>query len=309
MVHYPLVTVVGGSGFVGRHTLKLLAAAGFRVRVLVRDTVAAEFLKTTATIGQIAIEYADITRPETLAGKFAGSDAVVNLVSIMVEAGRQKFDAINVRGAAAIAAEAKRAGAKTFVQISALGAEQAGDTKYGRTKLSGEQAVRDVFPGAIILRPSLIAGPEDKFFQRFARLSMVAPALPLIGGGHTKFQPVDVTDVAQAILQSLTHPEFAGKTYTLAGPGTYSFKELLQLIAQLTNRRPCLIKVPACVASFGAFFAELSPFPAPMTRDQVKMLGHDNVAQPGDLGFADLALTPKALEDVLPHYLARFIKN
>ena len=308
MQHYPLVTVVGGSGFVGRHTVKALAAAGYRVRVLVRDTVAAEFLKTSATVGQIAIEHADITRPATLSGKFAGSDAVINLVSILAESGRQKFDAINVAGAKAIAAEAKAAGAKQFIQISALGVAKATDTKYGATKLAGEEAVKAEFPSATILRPSLIIGPEDEFFQRFARMALIAPALPLIGGGKTKFQPVLVTDVAAAILAALKNPDAAGKTYELAGHTVYSFRELLELMARVINRRPWLMVVPRFAASLMAGLFSLTPFPAPITADQVKLLAHDNVLSDGALTLANLGIKPASIEAALPTLLARFIK-
>ena len=307
-MHYPLVTVVGGSGFVGRHTVKALAAAGYRVRVLVRDTVGAEFLKTSATVGQIAIEYADITRPETLAGKFAGSDAVVNLVSILAESGRQKFDAINVGGAQAIAAEAKAAGAKQFIQISALGVAKATDTKYGATKLAGEEAVKTEFPTATILRPSLIIGPEDGFFQRFARMALIAPALPLIGGGKTKFQPVLVTDVAAAIVAALKNPDAAGKTYELAGHTVYSFRELLELMGRVINRRLCLVYLPRFAARLMAGAFSLTPFPAPITADQVKLLAHDNVLSDGALTLANLGIKPASIEVALPTLLARFIK-
>ena len=308
MQRYPLVTVVGGSGFVGRHTVKLLAAAGYRVRVLVRDTVAAEYLRTCATVGEIAIERADITRPETLTGKLVGSDAVVSLVSIMHESGRQKFDAINVAGAAAVAAEAKRAGVKTLVHISALGIEQATDTKYGQTKLAGEQAVRAAFPEAVILRPSLIVGPEDRFFQRFARMALVLPFLPMIGGGHTKFQPVLVTDVAAAILAAITRPECAGKTYALAGSHTYTMRAMLEQMARITNRHPRLITLPFWLANIKAFFWDKLPIAMPFTRDQVKLLTHDNVVTKEALTFANLGLAPLSVEDALPQLLARYVK-
>lgn len=318
MQHYPLVTIVGGSGFVGRHTVKALAAAGYRIRVLVRDSVAAEFLKTAATVGQIAIEHVDMTRPETLAGKFAGSDAVINLVSIAYESGRQKFGAINVEGARIVAEEAAKAGAARFIQMSGLGVDRATTTKYGTTKLAGEDAVRKAFPGATVLRPSVIVGPEDKFFQRFARMSMLAPALPLIGGGHTKFQPVLVTDVAAAILACLKQPDTAGKTYELGGPKTYSFRELLELLARIINRRPRLINLPRPLASLQAFFFELifcitrctAPirFTPPLTRDQVRLLAHDNVVNAGALTFRDLGMEAGAIEDVLPAQLARYVK-
>lgn len=308
MTHYPLVTVVGGSGFVGRHTVKLLAAAGYRIRVLVRDTIAAEYLKTAATVGSIAIERVDLTRPETLAGKFAESDAVVNLVSIAYESGRQKFRAINVEGARAIAAEAKKAGVKHLVHISALGIEHMGDTKYGSTKLAGEQALREAFPGVTILRPSVLVGPEDRFLQRFARLSMIAPALPLIGGGKTKFQPLLVTDLALAIVDCVRREETIGKTYELAGPKTYSFREMLELMARITNRRPRLISVPSWLANIKAFFLELAPFPPMLTRDQVKLLAHDSVVGDGAMTFNALGIQPGNIEMALPGLLSRFIK-
>jgi uncharacterized protein YbjT (DUF2867 family) len=310
MQPYPLVTIVGGSGFVGRHVVKLLAAEGYRIRVLVRDTVAAEFLKTTATVGSIAIEHADITRPETLAGKLAGSEAVVSLVSILYQRGRQKFDAINVAGAGAVAAEAKRAGAKTLIHISALGVEQsAKTTAYGRTKLAGEAAVREAFANATILRPSLIIGPEDGFFQRFGRMSMISPALPVIAGGHSKFQPVLVTDVAHAVLRAIRLPSSHGKTYELAGPAVYSFKELLQRMASVTKRTPCLISMPSALASLQGLMCELLPFSPMITRDQVKLLAYDNVATAGAPGFEALGITPSAIETQLTSYLSRFVKE
>lgn len=307
--HYPLVTIVGGSGFVGRHTVKAFARAGYRVRVLVRDTVAAEFLKTAATVGQIALEHVDITRPQTLAGKFMGSDVVVNLVSIRHESGRQKFTSINVEGARAIAKAAREAGAKAFVQVSALGVATATDTQYGNTKLAGEQAVRAEFPGAVILRPSLIIGPEDGFFQRFGRMAMVSPVLPLIAGGHTKFQPVLVTDVAQAIVAAAASPEAPGQTYELAGPDVYSFRQLLELMARITNRRPRLVNLPGCLARMKAFFFELLPFAPPITRDQVKLLEHDNIASTSALGMVALGVVPASVEEALPQYLSRYIKQ
>lgn len=309
MQHYPLVTIVGGSGFVGRHVVKAFAAAGWRIRVLVRDTIAAEFLKTSATVGSIAIEYADITRPETLAGKCAGSDAVVNLVSILFEQGRQKFSRINIDGARAVAKEAAKAGAASLIHISALGVDRASDTRYGSTKQAGEEAVRSEFPQATILRPSLVIGPEDGFFQRFGRMSLVSPVLPLIGGGGTKFQPVLVTDVAAAVLAAATYADAQGKTLALAGPQVYSFRELLQLMARITGRHPCLVNLPSGIASFKAFFLEKLPFAPPFTRDQVKLLKYDNIRQPGEEGVEYLGITPQPIEPVLPLYLARFIKG
>lgn len=309
MQHYPLVTIVGGSGFIGRHAVKLLASAGYRIRILVRDTVAAEYLKTAATVGQIAIEHADITRAETLRGKFVGSDAVINLVSTLHSRGRQTFSALNVTGASAIAQEAKVAGVKTLVHVSALGCELAGDTQYGKSKRVGESAVHAAFPEAIILRPSLVVGPEDEFFQRFARMSLISPILPLIAGGHTKFQPVLVTDVARAMLEVLQRPECNGHSYALAGNATYSFREMMAMMARITNRRPCLVPIPCWLANMAARLFALTPFTPPISRDQVKLLGHDNVVRTGELTFANLGIAPASVEDALPQLLARYVKS
>jgi uncharacterized protein YbjT (DUF2867 family) len=309
MQAYPLVAVVGGSGFVGRHVIKLLASKGYRLRILVRDCIEAEFLKTAATVGQIAIEHVDITRPETLSGKFQGCSAVVNLVSILYQSGRQKFDAINIAGARAIAEEAARAGVTSLVHISALGVEQsAAGTRYGRTKLAGEAAVRAAFPAATFLRPSLIIGPEDGFFQRFGRMSLMAPVLPLIGGGKTKFQPVLVTDVAAAVLAALTLPAARGATVELAGPKVYSFKELLQLMGRITKRKNCLVSLPTPLAKLQGLFFECLPMAPMITRDQVNLLAYDNVATPGAKGLEALGIPAADIEAVLPAYLTRFVK-
>lgn len=309
MEHYPLVTIVGGSGFVGRHTVKLLAATGYRVRVLVRDVIAAEFLKTAGDVGQISIEHADITRPETLTGKFIGSDAVISLVSILYQSGRQKFDRINVAGAHAVATEAKRVGVPTLIHMSALAVERASKTRYGRTKLAGELAVREVFPEATILRPSLIIGPEDGFFQRFGRMSTISPILPLIAGGKTKFQPILVTDVALAIGYTLARLESTGKTYELAGPSIYSFRELLVLMARITKRKSWLISIPRFAALLQGLTCEILQFTPMITRDQVRLLAVDNVLGNNVRTANDLGVTPQLIESMLPHYLARFTKD
>jgi len=303
----PIVTIVGGSGFVGRHTIKRFADAGWRVNVLCRDTVAAEFLKTAGTVGQVVLQYADITRPETLEGKFAGSQVVVNLVSILYQSGRQKFDSINVKGAKLIAEHAKKAGAKRLIHISAL--SPSADAKYGKTKAEGEEAVKAAFPGATILRPSLIIGPEDGFFQRFGRMSLKSPALPVIAGGNTKFQPVLVEDVAKAIITTATDVHTAGKTYELAGPKTYSMKELLKLMFSVTGRKKRLVNIPAPIASLMGFVCELLPLSPMITRDQVRLLKSDNVASAGSLQLQDLGITPTDIETALPSLLERFNKR
>jgi uncharacterized protein YbjT (DUF2867 family) len=310
MQDYPLITIVGGSGFVGRHLVKQLAAAGYRLRILSRDAVGAEYLKTAATIGQIATQYADITKPETLAGKFDGSFAVINLASTLQESGRQKFAALNVDGAKAVAAAAKQAGASRFIHVSALGVDHAKNSTYACTKLAGEDAVRQAFAGATIVRPSLIVGPEDGFFQRFGRMSLLAPALPLIYGGKTRFQPTLVSDVAHAIATALATPDSIGKTYELGGAEIFSFKALLERMRAITNRRFCLVSIPAGMASFMGRVASAIPLlPAPITADQVRLLAYDNVLSGQLPGYAALGMEPQSVSAALPQLLARFIKR
>ena len=309
MNQYPLITIVGGSGFLGRHLIKQLARSGYRIRVLSRDAVKAEFVKTAGTVGQIVTQYADITKPETLAGKFDGSWAVINLVSILYERGRQKFHAVNLHGAAAVADAARAAGAARFIQISALGVERAADSKYASTKKAGEDAVRAAFPGATILRPGLLVGAEDRFFQRFARLSLLLPALPLIGGGKSLFQPTLVTDVAAAIAAALADASSIGQTYELAGPEAYSFKEWMERLRGMINRRFCLVNLPVGLASFMGRLASLSPFPPLLTADQVKLLGHDNVMNSGAAGYAALGMQPHLVSAALPAMLTRYVKE
>lgn len=307
-MQYPLVTIVGGSGFVGRHTVKLFADKGWRVRVLCRDAVAAEFLKTLGFPGQIVPEYADITQPATLTHGVRGSDAVVNLVSILSQSGTQRFAAVNVAGAAAAAQAAKEARCQAFVHVSALSVDRSA-ARYAKTKYAGEQAVREIFPQAIVLRPSLIIGPEDGFFQRFGRLHMIAPVLPLIGGGKTRFAPVLVTDVAQAIYRAVTQPSAAGKTFMLAGPQIYSFHRLLAMMLAITKRSTRLVPMPFPLASVLGMVAEMLPGAPVLTRDQVLLLRTDNVAPQGAPGFAELGMAASSIEPALPMFLARYIKE
>ena len=307
MQQYPLVTIVGGSGFIGRHTVKHFAKAGWRIRVLVRDTVAAEFIKMAGYPGQVVLDHADIARPETLEGKFAGSMAVVNLVGILYPRGRQKFDAVHVRGAKAVAEQAAKAGAQALVHLSAISAGKA-EAQYARTKLAGEEAVRAAFPGAVILRPSLVIGPEDRFFQRFAAMANLSPTLPLIRGGKTKFQPVLVTDVAEAIFHGATHAEDAGKTFELAGPEVFSFRALLEQMRAITKQRVKLLPLPCPLAGLMAFGSELLPFAPAITFDQLRLMKTDAVMSDGAIGFAQMGITPAAIGTQLPTYLARYIK-
>ncbi len=322
-----VITVFGGSGFIGRHLVKRLAAEGWVVRVAGRDPVAAEFLRPMGDVGQIVPIRADVTNEKQVQAAVAGATAVVNLVGILHGRGRRSFDAIHRQGAATIAAAAKAAGVARLVQLSALGADKGSQSAYARSKAAGEEAVLAQFPGATILRPSVVFGPEDNFFNRFAQLAVLSPVLPvytaggfrlhrgenglpaldLFGPGGPVFQPVWVGDVAAAIVKVVTESQTAGRIYELGGPRRYSFKELLELILRQTGRRRLLLPLPFWVADVQAAILQFLPCP-PLTPDQVKMLRVDNVVRGGKPGLADLGITPTTTEAILPAYLARYGK-
>lgn len=302
-----IVSVIGGSGFLGRYVVKHLAEAGYRVRVLCRHPERADFLKPSGNVGQIAIDYLDMARLETIAGKLNGSFAVVNLVGLLFESGKQKFSRVHAQGAERLAQEAAAVGAQAFVQISALGVDKATKSAYARTKLAGEKAVLSAFPSATILRPSVLFGAEDNFFNQFAHMSILSPALPAIGGGATRFQPVYVDDVAKAVLAAIERADAAGKTYELGGPTVYSFRELLRYVGEVTGRKRALISIPFAAAKMLGSIAQLLPTP-PLTKDQVTLLQTDNVVSDRALTFTDFAITPTPLEAIVPHYL-RFRKK
>ncbi|MDY0872276.1 complex I NDUFA9 subunit family protein [Dongia rigui] len=300
-----LVTVFGGSGFIGRYVVQRLARAGWQVRVAVRRPNEALFLKTSGDVGQVTPIAANIRDDRSVAAAVAGADAVVNLVGILYQSGRQSFDSVQAKGPARVAAAAKAAGATRFIQISAIGADSKSDALYARSKAAGEQAVNLAFPGATILRPSIVFGAEDDFFNRFARMAMMSPALPLIGGGHTRFQPVFVGDVATAVETALQDAGTAGKTYELAGPRVYTFRALMELLLKEIGRCRLLLPLPFALASLNATFLQLLPIP-PLTVDQVRLLKRDNVATANTPGLPDLGITPTTLESVLPSYLDQY---
>ncbi len=301
-----LVTVFGGSGFVGRHLVQRLAAGGARVRVAVRHPRDAHFLQPMGDVGQIAAVPASVTHEESVAAAVAGADAVVNLVGILYPSGwRRSFKAIHHRGAENVARAAKAAGVIRLVHMSALGADAKSPAKYARTKAAGEQAVREAFPEAAIVRPSIVFGPQDGFFNLFAAMARISPVLPLIGGGATKFQPIYVGDVAQAIVKCITDPKTAGQTYELGGPTVYSFREILELILREIGRKRLLLPVPFWLASLEATFLQLLPKP-PLTRDQVKLLKSDNVVSGTLPTLEDLGIEPTAAETIIPTYLDRY---
>jgi NADH dehydrogenase len=296
------ITVFGGSGFIGRYLVQLLAADGWIVRVAVRDPVGASFLKTAGNIGQIVPMRCNVCDDDLVAAAIAGADAVVNLVGILHEGGRQRFNSVQAVAPAHIARAAVAAGVRRLVQISAIGADPNSASRYARSKAEGESGVRQVFPTATIVRPSIVIGPEDEFFNRFAAMAQLSPALPLIGGGETRFQPAYVGDVAEALHRCVNDAATAGKTYELGGPRIYTFRELMELLLKVIDRHRGLIPLPFWMATLQGALLELLPVP-PLTRDQVRMLRVDNVVRPGALTFADLGIQPQAIEAILPTYL------
>jgi len=300
----PVITIFGGSGFVGRHVIRRLARQGWIIRVAVRDPEAAKFLRPLGDVGQITPIAVPLQNAAGVAAAVGGADAVINLVGLLYERGRQTFEAVHVDGARAIAEAAATAGVGSLVHVSAIGAGTNAEADYARSKGYGERAVREAMPDAVICRPSLVIGPEDDFFNRFAIYARLSPVLPLIGGGHTRFQPVHVGDVAEAIVRGLGDPAARGQTYELGGPNVYSFKELMELLLSEIDRRCLLVPVPFALAEFEAAFLELLPVP-PLTRDQVRLLRHDNVVSEGARTLQHLGIDPTAIELVLPTYLER----
>jgi uncharacterized protein YbjT (DUF2867 family) len=297
--------VLGGSGFVGRYVVQRLAERGDVVPVGCRRAENAKFLMTFGQVGQIAVLNIAIDDAELLPAFVAGNDAVVNCVGILAESGRQTFERVHHQGPARLARLAREAGVERLIHISAIGADPRSTSAYARTKAGGEAAVRDAFPTATILRPSLVFGPEDQFFNRFAAIAMISPLLPLIGGGRTRFQPVYVGDVADAVIRCLDDPATAGRTYELGGPRVYSFRELLELLLDEIRRKRVLVEVPFGLAELQARLMSILPNP-PLTPDQVELLKRDNVVSSGALGLAALGITPTAVEGILPTYLDRF---
>jgi len=299
------VTIFGGAGFIGRYIVQRLGARGAVVTVVGRNARAASYLLPMGDVGQIALINASISDEVTAAAAIEGADTVINLVGILAETGKQRFDDVQHKAAGRIAALSKSLGVKRFLQISAIGANPTADSRYARTKGLGEMAVRAAFPEAIILRPSIVFGPEDQFFNRFATLAQISPVLPLIGGGHTKFQPVYVGDVADAAMAALDHEETAGQTYELGGPTVYTFKELLELMLKQIQHKRLLVNLPVSLANLQAGILEKLPG-ALLTRDQVLLLQRDTVVTPGTPGLADLGVNPTAVELIVPAYLDRY---
>jgi uncharacterized protein YbjT (DUF2867 family) len=299
------VAILGGAGFIGRYVVKRLAERGDVLTVGGRNAAAAKFLRLKGDVGQVGLVNLSITDENLLSAFVANTDTVVNLVGILHESGRQRFDLVHHAAPARLARLAREAGALRFIHISAIGADPRSTSLYARTKAAGEAAVRDAFPTATILRPSIVFGPEDQFFNRLAALAMVSPVLPLIGGGDTRFQPVYVGDVADAVVRCIDDPATAARTYELGGPTIYSFRALVELLLAEIRHKRLLIDVPFGLAKFKARFLSLLPNP-PLTPDQVEMLKRDNIVSSGALTLAALGIAPTPVEAVLPSYLDRF---
>ncbi len=304
-----LVTIFGGSGFVGSQIVRALAKRGARIRVAVRNPGRGYRLRMLGDVGQIEIVQANIRDEASIAWALDGAEACVNAVAVLHESGRQRFNALHVEGAQTVARLAAAGGVRRFVHISALGANPDSTSAYSRSKAAGEAAVREQIAGAAIMRPSVIFGPDDAFFNRFAAMATLSPALPLIGGGATRFQPVFVGDVAAASVAGLTDADTVGRTFELGGPVIYTFKALMELMLAEIRRKRVLVPVPFAAAKVLGAAGDLlagAGLTPPITSDQVESLRTDNVVQPGALGLADLGLAATPLHTVIPTYLYRY---
>jgi len=306
-----LVTVFGGSGFLGRHVVRALAGRGYRIRVAVRRPELAGYLRPMGRVGQIAPVQANLRFPDSVTAAMRDADIAVNLVGILYERGRQRFDAVQAAGAEAVARAAHAAGAR-LVHVSAIGADENSASAYARTKAEGERLVLAAQPEAVIMRPSIVFGPEDDFFNRFAALARVSPALPLPGGGKTKFQPVFAGDVGEAIARAVDGEAKPATVYELGGPDVKSFHELMEFTLSTIGRRRLLLPLPYGLMKLQATFLQYLPKP-PLTPDQVELLKHDNVvsdaARSDGRTLEGLGIFPETLSAIVPTYLWRFRKT
>ncbi len=305
-----IITVFGATGFVGRHVVQALAEKGYRIRAAVRRPDLAGHLQPMGAVGQIMPVQANTRFPESIDHAIDGADAAINLVGILAERGKQSFEAIHVEGPAAIAESAARNRLKSLIQISAIGADAKSRSRYGRSKAAGERAVLDAFPTAVILRPSVIFGPEDGFFNLFAQMSKSYPFMPLVGGGKTKMQPVFVGDVADALLAIIEGKGHPGTVYELGGPEIFTLRELIEKTLEYAGSDRMLISMPFWLTKLQAFFMSILPNP-PITVDQVRLLQSDNVvgadAIESKRTLEGLGIVrPRSIELEVPPYLERF---
>jgi uncharacterized protein YbjT (DUF2867 family) len=302
------ITVFGGSGFLGRYVVERLADRDVVVQVAVRDPEAAKHLKTLGQVSQVTPVACDIKDEATVRRLVAGSDAVINLVGILAERKKQTFGALHVDAADAVARAAADAGCTALVHVSAIGVSETALSEYSRSKAAGEAAVRGAFPAATIIRPSVIFGQEDGFFNLFGGMARMLPALPLFGGGKTRFQPVYVADVADAIVAALYEDDATGQTYELGGPEVATYAELMDILLHEVRRKRFLVPVPFFIGDIQATFAGLLPNP-PVTRDSMKSLREDNVVSDDANTLADLGVQATAMQTILPTYLHRYRKG
>ncbi|MBT5574810.1 complex I NDUFA9 subunit family protein [Alphaproteobacteria bacterium] len=297
------VSVIGGSGFIGRALVEKLARAGARVTVLTRNTVRSKNLKPLGDVGQITVIGGDALVNDDLTLAIQSADYVVNLIGIFHPSGKQNFENAQAQLPQNIATVAQKTGIKKIIHLSAIGADLNSSSNYLRTKAEGERGLLSVAPSSTILRPSIVFGPGDGFFDRFAKMAMIAPALPLLGGGTTKFQPVFVGDVADSILYCLTHQQTDGQIYELGGPSIYSFKELLAYTLSSIGKKRGLIPVPIFAMQLPAALASILPNP-PITRDQLRMLSSDNIVNEKMPDITSFGIIPQPIEAHVPNYLS-----
>jgi len=304
-----LVTVFGGSGFIGRHVVRALAKRDYRVRVAVRRPELANHLQPLGRVGQIHAVQANIRYPDSVAAAIRGADIVINLVGIMAESGAQRFDAVQGAGAGTVAKAAAAAGAR-MIHVSAIGADAESPSRYAQAKAAGEAAVREAAPDAVIFRPSVVFGPEDEFTNRFAAMAQMMPVLPLVGDGVTRMQPVYVEDVAHAVADAADGKAKAGGVYELGGPDVMSLRQIVSGILEIIDRKRWLVPLPFALARLKAVVLQFAPSPLTLTRDQVTLLQSDNVVSDGaraaGLTLEGLGIAPDALQAVAPQYLWRF---
>jgi uncharacterized protein YbjT (DUF2867 family) len=306
-----VITIFGGSGFLGRHLVRALARRHYRIRVAVRRPDLAGHLQPLGRVGQIHAVQANVRHAESVEAAVRGADIVINLVGILFERGRQRFDTVQTYGAEQVALAASAHGAR-MIQVSSIGADENSASAYARSKAEGEKAVLAARPEAIIVRPSIMFGPDDDFFNKFAAMARMLPALPLLGSGHTKFQPVFVGDVAEAIARAVDGEAKAGTIYEMGGPEVRTFKQLMEYVLETTERRRFLVPLPFGLARFKAMFLQLMPTPL-LTQDQVEQLKVDNVvsaaAEAEGRTLRALGIEPTAIATIVPSYLWRFRKT
>jgi len=302
------ITVIGGSGFIGRYIVQILANKGYRVRVMIRDVVDAKHLLPLGSPGQIQIISGSIINPNDVSRAVRDADGVINLVGILFERGNQTFEALHVQGARNVAEACRALKVNRLIQMSALGADPYSASHYAQTKARGEAEALKIFPEATIIRPSVVFGAEDNFLNRFAQMAVFSPFLPLVGGGHTQFQPVYVVDVAEFMVRCLENSITKGKTFELGGPSIYTMKDILVYVLKCIRRKRLLVPLPFWIAKIIGMIGQFLPTP-PLTLDQVRLLQSNSIVTEGTKGFETLEMSPQPLEAIAPCYLARFRPN